>query len=63
MGIAKKLVNAVIEIVGSPGYSEIRLDASPSTGEALAFMQERAPSLLPTPLRGTAVLVRQLHAI
>jgi len=66
LGIGKKLVNAIVEIAGSLGYSEIKLDTLPSMGEALRlYAKEGFVPTAPyykTPLSGTVFLVRQLRA-
>lgn len=66
MGIGKKLVNAVVEIAGSLGYQEIKLDTLPSMGNAISLYTRSgfvptAP-YYDTPLSGTVFLVRQLLA-
>lgn len=66
MGMGKKLVDAVIEIAGSLGYSEIKLDTLPTMGNAISLYTKSgfvptAP-YYDTPLSGTVFLIRQLPA-
>lgn len=66
LGIGKKLVNAIVEMAGSLGYNEIKLDTLSSMGEAVSLYAKAG--FLPTapyyntPLSGTVFLVRQLRA-
>jgi len=67
LGIGKKLVNAILEIAGSLGYNEIKMDTLVSMVEAISFYTKAGfiPTVpyYNTPLSGTVFLVRQLQSI
>ncbi|KAL2352683.1 acetyltransferase [Cryomyces antarcticus] len=66
LGIGKALVKAVVEVAGSLGYREIRLDTLPSMVEAISLYTNAgfAPitPYYDTPLAGTIFLSRALQS-